>query len=106
MIKSRFLLTFEFGDNPLGQLLAQFDTPLVERVDVPNRSLCKNTVLVESNELAESFGSELLDQNCVRRPITLEDPVRHKPVRCAFCLDLLGCLAEGQRLGLGKDVGQ
>ncbi len=49
MGKSRFLPALEFRDYPLGQLLAEFDPPLVKRVDVPDRSLCKNTVLVESD---------------------------------------------------------
>ena len=39
----------------LRQLLAQFDAPRVERVDAPNRALRKNIVLVEGDELTESF---------------------------------------------------
>src|SRR6476660_4984532 len=104
MVKSRFLLALEFRDNPLGQLLAEFDTPLVERVDVPNGTLCKDAVFVESDEFTESFGGEPLDQNRVRWTVTFEDPVWHEPVRRALRLDLLGCLAEGQRLGLGEHI--
>ncbi len=32
--------------------------------------------------------------------------MRHEPVGCALRLDLPGGLAEGQRLGLGEDVGE
>ena len=42
----------------LRQLLAQFDAPRVERVDAPNRALRKNIVLVEGDELTESFRRE------------------------------------------------
>ena len=94
MVKSRFLLTFEFGDNPLRQLLAQFDTPLVKRVDVPDRSLRKNTMLVESDQLTKSFGVEQISQNCVRWAIALEDSVGNKPVLRAFRFHLLRCLSE------------
>ena len=37
--------------------------------------------------------------------VALEDAVRHQPVGRALGLDLLGRLAEGQRLGLREDVG-
>ena len=104
MVKSRFLLTFDFRDNPLGQLLAQLDTPLVERVDVPNGTLCKDAVLVESDESTEAFRSESLGQNRVRWAIALEDSVRHEPVRRAFRLNLLGCLAESERFRLSEDI--
>src|SRR4029077_10198986 len=104
MGKSRFLLALEFRDNSLCQLLAQLDTPLVERVDVPNRTLCKDTVLVEGDEFTESFGGESLGQDCVRWAGTLGTWVRNKPVRRALRLDLLGCLAESQRLGLGEHI--
>jgi len=39
--KSRFFPALEFGDNSLRQLLAQFDTPLVEEIDVPDGALVK-----------------------------------------------------------------
>ena len=106
MAESRFLLALEFRDNPLGQLLAQLDAPLVERVDVPDRALGKDAVLVEGDEFAEGFRSEPLGENRVRRAVALEDAVGHEPIRRAFRLDLLGCLAEGQRLGLGEHIRQ
>src|SRR4029077_417794 len=106
MGKSRFLLALEFRDNSLCQLLAQLDPPLVKRVDVPNRTLCKDTVLVEGDEFTESFGGESLGQNCVRWAVAFENPVRNQPVWCAFRLDLFLRLAEGQCLSLRKHVSQ
>ena len=47
-----------FAEDDLGQLLAQFHTPLVERVDAPDRALGKNAMLVKGHEFPESFRSE------------------------------------------------
>ena len=55
MSESRFFLALEFRDDPLRQLLAQFDAPRVERVHAPNRARRKNIVLVEGDELTEGF---------------------------------------------------
>src|SRR5262249_13158104 len=76
------------------------------RVDVPNRSLCKDTVLVKGDEFTESFRSKTIGQNCVRWAVALEDPVGHEPIRCTFGFDLFLCLAEGQRLSLREHVSQ
>ena len=63
-------------------------------------------MLVERHELTERCRRESLGEDGIRRAIALEHPVRHQPVRRALGLDFLGCLAEGQRLGLGEDVCQ
>jgi hypothetical protein len=65
MSKRGLLLARELRDDPLGQLLAQLDTPLVERVDALDRTLGKDAVLVESNEFPKSFRIEPFGQNCV-----------------------------------------
>src|SRR5215470_11836286 len=46
-------VAFEFGDDVQGQHLAQFDAPLIERIDVPDCALGEDAVLVEGDELAE-----------------------------------------------------
>ena len=43
----------QLRDHPLGQLLAQFDPPLVERSDRPDRALGEHAVLVQRDQLAE-----------------------------------------------------
>ena len=83
---------------------AELDAPLVERIDVPDRALREDGVLVERDQLAERFGREPLGEDRVRRTIALEDAMRHEPVGRAFGFDLLGRLAEGERLGLREDV--
>ena len=105
MLELGLLRALELGNDPLGQRLAQFDAPLVEGVDLPDRALGEHAVLVERDQLAERGRRQALQQERVRWPVALEQPVRHEPVRRALRLDLLGSLAEGQRLGLGEDIG-
>ena len=51
-------------------------------------------------------GGERVGEEDVRRAVALEDAVRDEPVGRALGLDLVGGLAEGERLGLREDVGQ
>ena len=43
----------ELGDDALRQNLAQLHAPLVEGIDLPDRALGEDAVLVERDELAE-----------------------------------------------------
>ena len=47
------LAALQLGDDPLRQHLAQLDAPLVERVDVPDRALREDAVLVQRDQLAQ-----------------------------------------------------
>src|SRR5207249_421589 len=82
--KGRVSSDLQFGHDALGELLTQLDAPLVERVDVPDRSLNKDAVLVQRDELAERFWSQPLDQECARWPVAFEGSMRHKPCWSAF----------------------
>ena len=81
---------FEFGDDGLGQGFAKFDTPLVEGINVPDRSLGEDIVFVERDELAEYLGSEFVGEDGICRTVALEDAVRDEPGGCALGLDLRG----------------
>src|SRR5262245_19976509 len=87
-------LALELGDDSLGQLLAQLDDPLVERVDVPDGALREDAVLVQRDELAERRRRKTIDQDRVGGPVAVEHPVRHEPIRSSLGLDLLGRLSE------------
>src|SRR5262245_41969469 len=95
----------ELRDDPLRKSLAQLHTPLIEGVDLPDRALGEDAMLVERNQFAHCGRRQGLQQQGVRRAVALKQPVRHEPIRGSLCLDLVGGLAEGQRLGLRKDVG-
>src|SRR6516162_1093438 len=97
---------FELRDDRLCQRLAQFNAPLVERVDVPDNSLGADDMLVERDQLAQRLGCQPVRQNGVGWPVAFKHAVQHEPVRRAFRLDLLGCLAKCQRLGLSQDICQ
>src|SRR6516165_504876 len=83
---------------------AGLHAPLVKRVDVPDRALRKNAVLIESDELAEHCGGQPLQKNRIGRTIALKGAVGHEPVRRSLGADFLWRLAEGERLALGEDV--
>lgn len=94
MGKLRLTFTLKFRDDALRQHLAQFDTPLVERVNLPDNTLGEDTMLIEGNEFAEYFWREPIRKDYVRRPVTFKNPMRHKPVWCSFGLYLFRRLAE------------
>src|SRR5262249_10813903 len=99
-------LVLKFWDNALRQHLAEFHTPLVKRIDVPNDALSEDRVFVKGNELTERFRCQPPGKNRVRRPVTLEDTMRHEPIRRPFGLHFLLCLTERERLGLSEDICQ
>src|SRR5262249_25573762 len=106
MAELGFALALELRDDALGQDLAEFDAPLIERVDVPNRSLGEHAVFIQRHELSERGWGQTIQHDGVRWPIAFEDPVRDEPIGRSFGLDLLARLPEGERLGLCKYVGQ
>src|SRR5215207_2239452 len=81
----------ELGDDRGGELLAELDAPLVERVDVPDRPLGEHLVLVGRNQLSERERRQPLGKDHVRRVVAGEAAVRLTVGRGA---------TEGESLGL------
>src|SRR3989442_9653719 len=106
MAERGLLVALELRDDALGQYLPQLDSPLIERVDVPDDALGEHAVLVERDELSKRFRRQPLGEDRVRRTIALEDPVGNECVRRALGRDLLARLAKRQRLGLREYVRQ
>src|SRR6185369_12619696 len=106
VVQYRFGGVFEVRNNALRQDFAEFNAPLIERIDVPEDTLSEYRVLVERDQLAECFGVELSSQDCVRGTIAFKDAVRHKPIRRSLRFYLLGSLTKCQGLGLGEHIGQ
>ncbi len=96
---------FEFRNNTVGQHLAEFDTPLVERVDIPDGALDKDLVFVERDELAQRLRCEPFCENGVRWAVALECAMRYLKGRDSVCRNFLSSFAESKCLGLGKEVG-
>src|SRR3954449_7776818 len=62
MCERRSRRVVEFGQNAQRQHLPQLDTPLIERIDVPDRALREDAVLVQRDELAERRRGQPLHQ--------------------------------------------
>src|SRR2546430_4836864 len=104
MRELRFLCTLKFRNDAVGQYLSQLDAPLVERIDMPDRTLNEDLVLIECDQLAQRLRCQSLHQNGVRRAIALESPVRNLEGWYSIGCNLLGRLAEGQGLSLRDEV--
>ena len=74
------ILALELRDDFLGENLAELDTPLVKRVDVPDRALCKHAVFVKCDQCPENRWCELFGQQDVGGTVSLEGTVRYEPV--------------------------
>ena len=63
---------FEFGDDGLGQHLAELHTPLIEAVDAPHDALGERAMFVQCDKLAEYERRESLRHHHRRRAIARE----------------------------------
>lgn len=109
-----FVVVGEIAFNGLSQSFAQLNSPLIERVDVPDDSLCEDLVLVGGDEGAESEWRQLLDHERVSRAVSGEDLMRNEILQLvAFHAGLLQLrahllfgLTESERFCLGEEVGE
>ena len=106
MAECGLCFAFEFWNDSLRQCFTELNSPLVERINVPDSSLGEDRVFVEGDELAQDFRCELLGENRVRWAVALENAMGHKPIGRAFSFDLLRRFAESQSLGLCEDIRQ
>ena len=104
----------KFRKNLLRELLAEFNTPLVVAVDVPDNALSEDLVFVHGNEGAERFRRNVVHHDGVGRLVAFEHLVRSKECNFFFALAVLAefFLGLGERLAvhqgfrLGKEVGE
>ncbi|RUS30421.1 hypothetical protein BC938DRAFT_479411 [Jimgerdemannia flammicorona] len=88
----------QLGQDRLCELFAKLDSPLVERIDIPDDTLDKYFMLIHGNERAEGGGSELLEHDGVGGLVPCKDLVRNN------LLDLVA--SNGGVSGeLGADLG-
>ena len=80
MIELGLALALELGDDSLRQGLAELDSPLVERVDLPDRSLGEDAVLVKRHQRPQHGRSEAFGEDDVRRPVAFERAMRYEEV--------------------------
>ena len=78
VLQGRIPRGFDLGNDVLCQHFAQFHTPLIEGVDMPDCSLGKYRVLIEGYEFTQRFWSKFLRQQDVGWTIALEYTMRHQ----------------------------
>ena len=104
----------KFRKNLLGELLTEFNTPLVVAVDVPDNALREDLVFVHGDEGAERFRRNVVHHDGVGRLVAFEHLVRSEECDFFFALAILAefFLSLGERLavhqgfGLCKEVGE
>jgi hypothetical protein len=101
----RLRAAIEFGDDRIGQSLAQFNAPLVETVDRPDGVLDEDAVLLQRDQAAKGRWIEGFSQDHVGRAVALGEAKWCLVVGRAFRFQLILRLAEGQRLGLREQIG-
>lgn len=65
MAELRLFASLQFRDDALRQHLAEFYSPLVERIDLPDYTLRENAVLIKGDKITESLRRELFSENKV-----------------------------------------
>src|SRR6185437_11394434 len=65
VLKLGLTCALELGNDPLGESLAQFHPPLIEGIDLPDRALGEDAVLVERDQLAEHSRRQTIEENSI-----------------------------------------
>lgn len=63
MFQFRGGLVLQFGDDLPGQHLSRFNTPLIERIDIPYRALREDIMFVKRDQRTEGLRRKLLRQD-------------------------------------------
>lgn len=93
-------------ENLFGKDLAKLNTPLIERVDVPDGALRKGEMLVVDDQRTQFRRADIAaDQDTCSWAVAEEDLMWHQVLGGALSLDFLGRLSDHQGLGLSKVVG-
>src|SRR5438128_4709021 len=104
----------ELGQDSTGELFAQFYTPLIEGINVPDHALGKDLVLIERDQATEGTRRNLRHQDAVAGPVPREELMGHQLLQCftaqagmrEFLAHFVLGLALHQRFRLGEDIRQ
>ena len=97
----------KFRKDLLGELLAEFNTPLVVTVDVPDNALGEDLVFVHGDEGTERFRRNVVHHDGVGRLVAFEHLVRGEECDFLFALAVLAefFLGLGERLAVHQGFG-
>mmetsp|Transcript_9105 Transcript_9105/g.15829 ORF Transcript_9105/g.15829 Transcript_9105/m.15829 type:complete len:501 (-) Transcript_9105:206-1708(-) len=108
-------IPLQLWQNLLRQRFTQLNTPLIERIDIPDGPLSEDLHFVQGNQNAKHAGCQLLEEHGGRGSVSLKHLVGHQGLdllvthlaaRLELRTDRIGILSEGHGLGLGKVVGK
>ena len=100
LVPGRFQLPLDIQS----ELLAEFHSPLIKAINVPDKALDRRPVLVQGQELTTGVGREFGQEQTQTRPVPLEHLVTGQSRGHAFGPDFVHRLARGQGVGLGKEI--
>jgi len=106
IVLPNFSPTLQLALDLLRQRLPQLDTPLIERIDVPNCTFSKGKMLIKHNQGTESTGRDLLSENTSRRTIAEEGLVLHQDIGRILGFELRLVFTDHESLGLREEVGR
>ena len=106
MRQHRFRGRGQLRNHVLRELLAEFNAPLVGRIDLPDRALNKHAVFVQRDKSAQGGGRQAFEQQRIGWSVACEQTVRNQPVRRAFGADFRFRLAESERLAFRKHISE
>jgi hypothetical protein len=96
---------FQLALDLLCKTLAKLDTPLIERVDIPDRALGEGCMLIEDNQCTKSSRCDFLGKDTGRWSVTQESLVLKERFRSVLGFELLLVFADHQGFGLSEEVG-
>lgn len=104
MSQLRLSGALQFWNDAVRQYLAQFNAPLIKGIDIPDGALYEDFVFVESNNLAQHVGGQARGQDGVGWMIPFKGAMCYLEGWYTISSDLFSSLAEGEGLGLRKEV--
>ncbi len=106
MIQVRLKIALKLRYYLLGKRFSKLNAPLIKRVNLPEDTLCKNTVLIQGDKLAQNRWSEPFGKDHAGWPVPFKNLVRGQPVRDSIRLYFFECFTKSQCLSLGYDICQ
>src|ERR1051325_11020945 len=97
-------LGFQFRNDALCQNLSEFDTPLVEGINIPHNPLREYGMLIKRDQLTQRLWCQALRKDGVGWPVTFKHAMRHEPGRRTVRLHLRRRLAKSESFCLRENI--
>jgi hypothetical protein len=104
VVLALYLSGIKLGENVLSKDLAELDTPLVKRVDVPYSAFGEGDVLVVSDQGTKRGWCDLVSEDRCCGSVSEESLMGNEISRGSLCLNLFGGFSEHECFRLGEEV--